>query len=176
MLRIADLLPELGPDLVNVDWIVAQKYLLLLVDADHHSLFGDLFHGSGLRNRDLNAGLQYRRRHHKDDEQHQHHVYERSDVDVGESNLCAPVRGSERHYRRTSSATLEAMGCRSTAFSISKEKSSHRAAKSRIEPPIRLYAITAGMATTNPPAVVMSASEIPGATARSVAAPLVPSP
>src|ERR1700721_2651048 len=36
--------------------------------------------------------------------------------------------------------------------------------------------MTAGMATTRPAAVVMSASEIPGATARRVAAPAVPRP
>ncbi len=39
-----------------------------------------------------------------------------------------------------------------------------------------LYATTAGTATNNPAAVVISASEMPGATARNVAAPAVPSP
>src|SRR5215468_9642127 len=44
ILRVADLLAQLRLDLVDIDWIVAQKYALLLVDADHHALFGDLFH------------------------------------------------------------------------------------------------------------------------------------
>src|SRR3954468_8883508 len=138
MLRIANLLPQLGPNLVNVDRIISQKYLLLLIDADHHSLFGDFLHGASFRNRDLNAGLQHRGGHHEDDEQHQHHVHQRSYVDVRESDLCTPVRSGECHYRRTSSATRVAIGWRSTALSISREKSSQRAAKSRIEPPIRL--------------------------------------
>ena len=36
--------------------------------------------------------------------------------------------------------------------------------------------MTAGIAAASPAAVVISASEMPGATARSVAAPAVPSP
>src|SRR6185312_10000115 len=138
MLRIADFLPESSADLVNVDRIVSQENFLLFVDADHHSLFGDFFYGAGFGNSDFNAGLQNRRRNHKNNEQHQHDVYQRSYVDVRESNLGTSVGSGECHYRRTSSATREAIGCRSTAFSISREKSSQRAAKSRIEPPIRL--------------------------------------
>ena len=37
-----------------------------------------------LRDVDFDAGLQYWSCHHKYDEQHQYHVYQRSDVDVRE--------------------------------------------------------------------------------------------
>src|SRR5258708_2252761 len=40
MLRIAHLLPQLLSNLINIDGIVSQKYALLLVNADYHSLFG----------------------------------------------------------------------------------------------------------------------------------------
>ena len=51
---------------------------------------------------DFDAGLQHRRGHHKNNQQHQHHVHQRRDVDVGERNLCPSVRSGECHYRRTS--------------------------------------------------------------------------
>ena len=64
----------------------------------------------------------------------------------------------------------------SIAFKSSRPKSSMRAAKSRSCAVSWLYPMTAGIATTRPAAVVISASEMPGATARSVAAPAVPRP
>src|SRR3954462_2452082 len=122
MLRIADLLTELGPDFVYVDGVASQKYLLLLVDADHHSFFGDFLDGAGFRNGDFNTRLRHRRCNHTNNEKHQHHIYQRSYIDVGDSTLSTPVRSGECHYRRTSSATREAIGWRPTAFSISREK------------------------------------------------------
>src|SRR5207302_10912450 len=98
------------------------------------------------------------------------------DIDIGQRDLRASVGSRKGHYRLTSSGVLGTGAWRSTVLSISSEKSSHRDAKLRIEPPIRLYAITAGIAAARPAAVVIKASEIPGATARRVAAPLVPSP
>ncbi len=59
---------------------------------------------------------------------------------------------------------------RSTTFNISSAKLSMAEPNSRRSLPNWLYAITAGIATNRPAAVVMSASEIPGATARMVAA------
>src|SRR5207237_1121906 len=138
MLRVTNLLLQLLPDLINVDGIVAQKHFLFFVDADHQPLFGDLFNGAGLWHRDLDARLQHRRRHHKDDQEDEDHVHERSYVDIGESDLGAAIRSGERHYRRTSSGIRKAVGWRSTALAISSEKSSQRAAKSRIDPPIKL--------------------------------------
>src|SRR6266849_9824852 len=40
MLRIANLLAELGSDLIDIDGIVAQKDALLLINADHQAFFG----------------------------------------------------------------------------------------------------------------------------------------
>ena len=97
VLRIANLLLQLGADLVDVDGVVAQKHPLLLVNADHHALFGDLFHGARLGDIHFNPGLQHRRRHHKDDEQHQHHVDQRRDVDIGERSLSSPIGCGKRH-------------------------------------------------------------------------------
>src|SRR5215470_10755472 len=141
VLRIADFLAKLRLDLVDVDRVVAQKHALLLVDADHHALFGDLFNGARPGNVNLNARLQYRRGDHKDDQQHQHHVDQRSDVDVGDGGLRPAVGSGESHQRLA--PAVSAMGAagmvvRSTAFSISRAKSSPRAANSRIELPIRL--------------------------------------
>ena len=84
-------LPQLGRNLIDVDGIVAQEHALILVDGDDRTLFGDLLHSAGLRNIDLDARLQHRRRHHKDNEQHQHHIDQRSDVDIGEGGLRAPI-------------------------------------------------------------------------------------
>src|ERR1039458_5711194 len=46
VLRIADLLPQPGGNLIDVDGIVPQKYALLLVHADHQPLFSDFFEGA----------------------------------------------------------------------------------------------------------------------------------
>src|SRR5262249_5138158 len=48
VLWIPDLLAQPGLDVINVDGIVAQKYALLLVDADHHPLFCDFLNRPGL--------------------------------------------------------------------------------------------------------------------------------
>src|SRR6266704_5227235 len=138
MLRIADFLLQLIRNLIDVDGIVPEKYPLLLVNTDHQALFGDFLHRAGFGNSNLDPRLQHRRRDHEDNQQYKDNVHQRSDVDVGESNLRAPIGSGESHYRRTSSGMRAAAGWRSTAFSISSEKSSHRAANSRIDPPIRL--------------------------------------
>src|SRR5581483_7625043 len=176
MLRVADFRLQLRGDLIDIDGIVPKEYPLLLVDADDHPFFGDFLYCASLWYSDFDPRLQDRSGDHKDDKKHEHHVDERRDVDIGKSDLGAAVRCGESHQRRTSSGTREATGWRSTAFNISSEKSSQRAANSRMEPPIRLYAMTAGIATTRPPAVVIRASEIPGATARKVAPCATPRP
>src|SRR5215469_10387639 len=138
MRRIANLLLQHRGNGIDVNRIVAEEDALLLVDADDQALFGDLLNRSCLRDVDFNARLQHGRGDHENDQQNQDNVDERGYVDVGESDLCPAVRCGERHYRRTSSAMRDTVGWRSTAFSISSEKSSARAAKSRIDPPIRL--------------------------------------
>src|SRR5208282_5473019 len=181
VLRIANFLAETRPDLVDVDGIVAQKNSLRFVDADDEALFGDLFDGASVRDVDFDSGLQHGRGHHENDEQHEDDIHQRRDVDVGKRRLSASVGGGEGHQRRASVAGIAGWRsvvcvCRSTRLSISRVKSSLREAISRTEPMMRLYAITAGMAAASPAAVVIRASEIPGATARKVAAPAVPRP
>src|SRR5215470_13340914 len=50
ILRVADLLAKFCLDLVDIDRIVPKEDALLLVDADHHPFFSDLFHGARPRN------------------------------------------------------------------------------------------------------------------------------
>src|SRR5579863_4760821 len=173
MLGITHLLPQLRRNLIDVDRFIPQEDALLFVDTDDQTLFSNLFHGLRLRHAHLDARLQHRRGNHENNQKHQNHVHQGRDVDVGKRGLSSSVRSRKGHYRRTSGTA----GCeRSTAFSISSAKSSPRAANSRMELPSRLYAITAGIAAASPAAVVIRASEIPGATARKVAAPAVPNP
>src|SRR5271166_2590211 len=178
-LGIADFFTQARADLIDVDGIVAQKYLLLAVDGDHQTLFGDLFHRLGVGHGHFDAGLQHGRSHHEDDEQYQYDVHQRCDVDVGEGGLGATLGVGECHYRRsTLSCAWRAapLWARSTSLMSSRPKSSMRAPNSRMCWMNMLYAMTAGIAAKSPAAVVMRASEMPGATARRVAAPAVPSP
>src|ERR1700688_2744134 len=134
--RIANLLVKLGGYLVNVNRVVAQEDALILVDGDHNALFTDLLDSLGFGHVDFNSRLQDRGGHHEDDEKHEHNVDQRRDIDVSQSGLRAPVRRGEGHQRLTSTAGC---GCMlSIAFSTSREKSSPRAANTRIELPIRL--------------------------------------
>src|SRR6185312_3240016 len=74
---------ELGDQLVDVDLRILQEHLPLLVDRDGERLLV-LVEALGLRLRqvDRHADRQKRRRDHEDDEQHQHHVDHRRDVDL----------------------------------------------------------------------------------------------
>src|SRR6516225_3096959 len=74
VLRIADLLPELRFDLIDVDGIITEKHALVLVDADHHALFGDFLDGARLWDVNFDPRLQHRSRDHKNDQQYKHHV------------------------------------------------------------------------------------------------------
>jgi hypothetical protein len=102
VLRVANLLLQARSDLVDVDGIVAEKNSLRFVDADHEALFGDFFHCAGVGHVDFDPGLQHRRGHHENDEQHEHDIHQRRDV--GERALGASVGGGEGHQRRTSVA------------------------------------------------------------------------
>ena len=66
-----------------------EEDVLVLVDGDDGALFGELVDGAGLRHGDFDAGLQHRRGEHEDEQQHQHDVDQRRDVDVGERGLGA---------------------------------------------------------------------------------------
>src|SRR6516164_1874638 len=54
-LRIANLLVNSLADLVDIDWIVVKKNLLLAIDGDDQALFGYLFHRPGVRNFDFDS-------------------------------------------------------------------------------------------------------------------------
>src|SRR5271166_2300116 len=91
VLRVADLLPYLGGNLIDIDGIVAQKYALLLVHADHQPLFRDLLDGARFGHAHFDPRLQHRRGHHENNQKHQNNVYQRRDVDVGERSLGTSV-------------------------------------------------------------------------------------
>src|SRR5262249_20345824 len=84
---ILHLLPQLRRDLVHINWITAQKHSLLAVHGNHQPWLRDLFDRSRLRDGNLDARLQYRRRQHEDDEQHEHHIYQWRHIDVGKGGL-----------------------------------------------------------------------------------------
>src|SRR3981189_1422441 len=136
VLRIANLLLQARSNLVDVNGIVAEKNFLRFVDADHDTLFGNLFDRASVGHVDFDSGLQYRRGHHENNKQHEDDINQRRDVDVGKRALGASVAGGEGHQRRTSATGAACW--RSTRFSISRVKSSLREANSRIEPIMRL--------------------------------------
>ena len=105
MLRVANFLLKPGADFIDIDGVVAQKDPLLLVDADHQPLFGDLFYRPRFGHTYFDAGLQHRRGDHKDDQQDQYHVHQRGNVDVGEGCLGSSVRSRKGHYRCTPGAS-----------------------------------------------------------------------
>jgi hypothetical protein len=57
VLRIANLLLQAHSDLVDVDGVVAEKYSLRLINADHQPLFGNLLDGAGMRHVDFDSRL-----------------------------------------------------------------------------------------------------------------------
>src|ERR1700730_10414623 len=95
VLRIANLLLQTRSDLVYVDGIVAKKNLLRFVDTDYKALFSNLFDGARVGHGDFDSGLQYRRGNHKNNKQHEDHIHQRRDVDIGKGGLGASVGGSE---------------------------------------------------------------------------------
>src|SRR5579863_6998406 len=83
MLRISNLGAQLARDFIDVDGIVAHENALLLINTEDHTFLGDFFHGAGLRDVNLDPRLQDRRGDHEDDQQHQDHIDQGSDVDLG---------------------------------------------------------------------------------------------
>ena len=84
---LLELRVDLGAEVVDVDGIVAEIDQLLFVDADDHFLFVDFLDALGLRDVELDAGLQDRRGDHEDDQQHEDDVDERDHVDLGQRRL-----------------------------------------------------------------------------------------
>ena len=92
---------------------------------------------------DLDAGLQHRRGEHEDEQQHEHDVDQRSDVDLGQRGLGADLAAAawwRRPWARRSSGGVllpavqveaSSMAAFSMALSSSRPKSSMRAPNSR---------------------------------------------
>ena len=55
---IANLLAELGGDLVDVDGVVAEEDALILIDGDDDAFFRDFLDGAGLGDADFDPRLQ----------------------------------------------------------------------------------------------------------------------
>ncbi len=108
--------------------IITQVNFLALGDGDDQALLGNDLHGFGLGHADFNAGLQHRRSQHEDDQQHQHHVHKRRDVDLRQRGLGAANLVGECHQRTPADTPV----VRSIMFSSSSEKSSMRAPNSRM--------------------------------------------
>src|SRR4029077_7761671 len=53
--RVADFLPQLVADFIDVDRVISQKHPLVLINRDHHALFGDLLDSAGLGYADVDA-------------------------------------------------------------------------------------------------------------------------
>src|SRR5580658_1038968 len=94
---IADLLPELGGNLVDVDGIVAEENALVLIDRDNHPFLSNFLDGAGFWHIDFNARLQDWRSDHEDDEQNEDDIDKGSDVDIGECGLGTALGRSESH-------------------------------------------------------------------------------
>src|SRR5205807_10194225 len=135
---------------------------------DHETGLGLERPGRGARQPHVHAALHDGGGDHEDDEQHEGHVDERCDVDVGRERQLAmaakpaPAAQQAGHHSLPSRAIVP-------MISWAKPSSSPANRPSRFTN--RLYAITEGTATARPPTVVTSASATPGATA-----PMFPDP
>src|SRR5271165_3182626 len=128
------LLMQLRADLVDVDGVIIQEHPLLAVNGDDQPLLGNFLDRLRMWDRNLNARLQNRGGHHKDDQQHQHHVHQRCDVDVGQRALRTSLCVGECHQRRSTLSAWRALPlwARSTSLISSRLKSSMRAPNSRM--------------------------------------------
>ena len=121
-----------------------EEDVLVLVDGDDGALFGELGDGFGVRDSDVDAGLEDGRGEHEDEQKDEDDVDERGDVDLGERGLGvgAPfTAGGEGHRLEVppldgdGSSGGCGLGVSRAAFSMalrsSRPKSSMRAAKSR---------------------------------------------
>ena len=90
-------LMEFFSEVVNVDGSVAEKDLLAAVDGDDETLLGDFFHGARFGDGDFDAGLEYGRCDHEDDEQDKDNVDERRDVDLGKRRAGLTGAGCKGH-------------------------------------------------------------------------------
>ncbi len=83
---------QLRHQLAEIDLLVLQVDLALGVDTHAERLAVRVERlGVGLRQIDADPGRHQRRGDHEDDQQHQHHVHQRRDVDLGE-RAVAPAR------------------------------------------------------------------------------------
>jgi hypothetical protein len=105
LLFILGVCSEDGRKVVDVDRFVLEKDILVLVNGDHKMFFGELVDLPGLRNSDLDATLEDGGGDHEDEEQDQHDIDKRRDVDVRHGGLGFASGGECHGYclRRGSS-------------------------------------------------------------------------
>src|SRR5690606_3540969 len=120
-----------------------------------------------------------RRRDHEDDQQHQHHIDQRRDVDFGHrAGVTACTEGHIRTPTCLWTADQRCDGSSPTREPVAKKSCrscanvSKRLLVTRLMRVKKLNAITAGMATNRPNAVMISASPTGPATASMDALPL----
>src|SRR6516164_7924547 len=157
---------ELGQtrfELIGLDPLVADEHLAVAIEADDDRLFwlGQLGRPR-FRQIERHADSQQWRSHHKDDEQHEHHVDHRGYVDLGERRV-AVLAGFAR-WRQGQSHHQAPAGIRASRPPERPINPCIRPAKRPRSTVILLYATTAGIAAARPIAVANSASAIPGAT------------
>jgi hypothetical protein len=89
---------QLGLDLGNRDLHAADEHAVVLGHGDDElaALVGNGL-GLGLGQSHVHAGLHDGRRDHEDDEQHQHDVDERRDVDFGKRSGFPPAAHAHAH-------------------------------------------------------------------------------
>src|SRR5688572_5076093 len=73
----------------QTDRLLAEEDTTVVAERERHvheqALAGNLLRAARLRQVHFDAALEHRCGHHEDDEQHEHHVYERDHVDLGQS-------------------------------------------------------------------------------------------
>src|SRR2546428_8620364 len=153
---------ERGAEVLVAERCLVEVDLAVAIQADHETGLGLERPGRGARQPHVHAALHDGGGDHEDDEQHEGHVDERCDIDVGRERQLAmaakpaPAAQQAGHHSLPSRAIVPM---------ISWAKPSSSPANRPSPVTNRLYAITEGTATARPPTVVTSASATPGATA-----------
>src|SRR5688572_10715500 len=121
----------------DVEWnrLLAKKYPAVFPERQGHvdedSLTGDVLCARGDRQAQLDAPLQHGRRHHENDEQHEHHVDKRDDVDFSEGRPdAASALVTTSCIGRRCDDLGHQVKLRSAMFRNSRAKSSMEAEKS----------------------------------------------
>src|SRR5260370_41642287 len=82
---------------MNVRRVVAHVYALSFIDRDYNLFFRDYLRGLGLGQINLDPGLEDGRRKHKNNQQDEHYIDERRDVDLRKRGMRLAFCGRECH-------------------------------------------------------------------------------